>query len=175
MALDINIRITAGAEGELTDHEKSILSSLAAHPSQGTAATLPIQVKTEVYNSAPAVEAAPEEKTPEAAPAPKKPTTRRPKAANPKPVPVEDVPMAMDDDLTPDPEAVEEKVEETTAEPVVEGKVVRTVDDAVTATMDLVKVGKMALVKSALEAAGAKKVSELAEDQLDTFFSVIEA
>lgn len=170
MSLEINIRINAGNDGELTAHESSILKALAAHPSQGDKAVIPTG-----FSAAPQAAAEPAQEAP-AEPAKKPAAKRTAKPAAAKPAPKEDVPMALDDNLAADPEQVEEKAEEA---PALEGKVMpdnhHTVDEAVSVATTLVGEGKSALVKSALEAAGAKKVSALNTDEaLAAFFAVIE-
>lgn len=190
MALDINIRITLDSEGAYSDREQSILSALAAHPSQGAAAEWPPADRTN-SNPAPVPEATPA--TPKAAPK-AAPKTRAPKAAPVKVVPEPDVPMALDDaeELPGDPQdqapAPAEELPEPKAEPKTTGgqlttaggeklnqPVNRTIDGAVTVVTELVGKGKIALAKSALEAAGVKKVSAIeTDDQLAAFFSVLE-
>lgn len=186
MAMDINIRITVDTEGTYSDHEASILRALAAHPSQGDAAEWP-----------PADRAVSKVEVPAAVtPAAKKPVTRAPKAAAPKkPTPAPDVPMALEDPLVeeapavvveeevpgdPQEDAVSQAAPSTAPLTQVAGvkltqPVQRTLDGAVTVVTELVAQGKIAPAKSALEAAGVKKVSLLeTAEQVATFFAALE-
>lgn len=181
MALDISIRISVDGDTAYSSTEAALIRALAAHPSNGAAAVVeapadaPVKAPEPVKVEEPVTVEEPE-KAEEVKPAPRKPTTRKPKAATVKAAPVEDVPMALDD-LGDDPEQIEDKVAETTPEPAIEGKVVTqyTMSDAVTAATDNVKAGRQVLVRSALEAAGAERVSHLDTDaKLEAFFAVIE-
>lgn len=173
MAMDINIRITVEADTDYSPTEKAVLQALAAHPSQGADAVWPPADRT---NSTPAQ--APEvtpAAAPKAAPVKATPAPRKPKAAPAKVAPVEDVPMALDVVDEEQAPAEAEAPAEAPAKVETSAKV-RTLDEAITLTTDLVQQGKAALVKSALEAAGVKRVSQMdTDDKLAAFFATVEA
>lgn len=182
MAMEINIRITVDGDTEYSATEAAVVRSLAAHPSQGTAAVVvtdwPPADRQEVKVEAPAT--AP-------SPAAKKPATRAPKAAAVKTPPPADVPMALEPDTAPEAEAdeVEASVAQVIKTPTgqitqaagvkLDQPASRDLSGAITIATELVGKGKSAVVKSALEAAGAKKVSNMeTAEALASFFAVLE-
>lgn len=182
MAMEINIRITLDGDTEYSATEAAVVRSLAAHPSQGAAAVTEWPPAPEKAAQAPKAEAPKAE-------APKARATRAPKAAAAKPTPEPDVPMALDVDPVDDTPAPEAPADEAPAAEAAAptGLVThigtlkltqpakRDATGAVSAATELVSKGKTALVKAALDAAGAKKVSGLETDEdIATFFAALE-
>lgn len=160
MSTTINISITADESGNFNAREQAILASLSAHPSQGAAAVLPA--------SKPAPAAAPKAE-PKAAPAP------APKTEKPAPAPAspQSTKAAVLDTTIDEEPAVEEPAAEV-EEDLVGGEDF-TLQDAVTRATKLVSEKKQAVVKEALTALGAKRVSDLKEQaDINAFMAAVE-
>lgn len=159
MSTTITISISVTGDEAYTEREQAILNSLNAHPSQGAAAVVPA--------SKPAPAAAPKAE-PKAAPAP------APKAEKPAPAPSSPQSTkaaVLDTTIEDAPAAVEaEEVEEDLV-----GGEDFTLQDAVTRATKLVSEKKQAIVKDALTALGAKRVSDLKEQaDINAFMTAVE-
>lgn len=176
MSLEINIKITADAEGVYSPFEASILRTLAL---QGTVGEAQPEQVAAVAAAKPAARRAPAKAKPapaaeepgedaadeaEETPAPAKPAARKAKPSPTKAAVLED-----DDD---------EPVEEPAAEEdddVMGGDAAPTLEDAVAEATKLVEGGNVSKLKQALAAAGAKKVKELKGDQIAVFVEALAA
>ena len=96
-------------------------------------------------------------------------TTAAPAAGKPAPA-KKAAPAAKKPEPEPEPEPEEDLVGDEEAK-----QPARTKADAIKDSTEMVSKGKAAIVKKALAAVGAKKVSEIPDDQVEEFFAVLEA
>lgn len=147
MTLKVNIEITADENGTFSAVESGVIAAL-----QGNAA------------------AAPATAAPAPAAAPAKVTTKAPVKAAPSPKSAQSTtPAVLDTTLDEEPEEAEVEVEEA-EEDLVGGGETYTKEDAIKRATALVSGQKQAAVKKALAAAGAKRVSDLNDEDGITAF-----
>lgn len=148
MAIEVTIHITAEDLASLGKHELAILNALASTEGATAPQKPVVGFKT----------AEPETKT-RRKPGPKPKTQKvEEEVIEEKPAePVEEKPAAPAKQESIDDIEVEDDEESSSLEA------------AIQKATDLVASGKAAQVKAALKAAGAKRVSELTEEQVDTF------
>lgn len=156
MALTITTTITVNDDEAYTAREAAILAAIAAHPSSGAPAPAPAAEK-------PAV-------------APMVARTRAAKAAKPAAAAETSTQAAVLDTSLDEPaEKADDNDEAALAamEADLAGET-PTLQDAVTKATAAISAGKQAQVKAALNAAGAKRVSELKGDGIATFINALE-
>jgi hypothetical protein len=186
MSIKVNIEISVANEG-YTEHEAAILAALAAHPSQGAAAVTPVAVApvaTVTTTPAPAIDLT--ARTKEAADAriaeSKAKTAAEAKAkaaAAAKAKAAEEAAAAAAAAAAAEAEAAEAEVEEAEVEDDLlggEAETTFTKADAIAKATQLVSSQKQAVVKTALAAVGAKRVSDLNDAaDIQAFMAALEA
>lgn len=175
MALTITATITLAAEETYSPLEARIVAAMQAHPANG-------ETPAEVTN--PTTPAALVEAKEEAAaePVAEEKPKRAPRTRKAAPAPessASTIPAVLDTSLDEAPAAAEEPAVEEADEDLLgggdEAEKEYTMEDAVSVATPLLKGGKQAEVKEALEAAGgAKRVSELKGANIGIFIKALQ-
>jgi NADH-quinone oxidoreductase subunit C len=180
MSIKVNIEISVANEG-YTEHEAAILAALAAHPSQGAAAVTPVAVApvaTVTTTPAPAIDLT--ARTKEAADARIAESKAKTAAdAKAKAAAAAKAKAAEAAAAAAEAEAAEAEVEEAEVEDDLlggEAETTFTKADAIAKATQLVSSQKQAVVKTALAAVGAKRVSDLNDAaDIQAFMAALEA